>query len=350
MKPYKFGRSNGRRWGRFALFFGLIVLILGLAGYFGFRNIYERGLQPVDENATDTIAFTLENGASVSQIANGLSDKGLIRSSSVFVQYVRNHNYGESLQAGTYSLKKSYDVPTIVDYFINGKVDVNLFTILPGSSLTQIKAAFIENGFSEAEVDAALNPAAYAGHPALVDKPEGASLEGYLYPDSYYMMKGETTASEVIGLALDEMAQALTPDVRAGISAQGLSVYQGIILASIVEKEVGDRDVSGKPSDNRTKVAQVFLKRLKIGMALQSNATDTLPESYDTYQITGLPPGPISNVSSSALGAVARPASTDFLYFVSGCDAVTRFGQTIEQHEAFIRDHGVADTDDCSTP
>src|SRR5690606_37142837 len=115
------------------------------------------------------------------------------------------------------------------------------------------------------------NPAAYLGHPALEGKPLGASLEGYLYPESF-QRTGATTVQSIISQSLDEMAEALTPDIRAGIAAQGLSIHEGIILASIVGKEV-----SGKNPADRPQAAQVFLKRLKIGMRLQSNATDNYP-------------------------------------------------------------------------
>ena len=78
-------------------------------------------------------------------------------------------------------------------------------------------------------------------------------------------------------------------------------------------------------------------------MMLQSNATDQHPDEYDTYNIAGLPPGPISNVSRSSLQAVAAPAGTDYLYFVAGCDGTTRFSETIDQHEALKSQFGIAE-------
>src|SRR5690606_18816245 len=123
------------------------------------------------------------------------------------------------------------------------------------------------------------------------------------------------------------------PEMREAFSAQGLSVYRAITLASIVEKEVP------LPED-RAQVAQVFLKRLNSNVKLQSDATAkygavldgkdpsasqylTYPSAYNTYENAGLPPGPISNVTESSLRAVAYPAKTDWLYFVSGDDKKT---------------------------
>ena len=126
------------------------------------------------------------------------------------------------------------------------------------------------------------------------------------------------------------MHQHLTPDIREGFNKQGLTVHQGIIMASIVEKEVSN-------DTDRAAAAQVFLKRYKEKIALQSNATDAYAEidhTYDSYKIGGLPPGPISNVTDSSMKAVAFPAQTDWLYFVSGDDGRTHFSKTLQEHEA----------------
>lgn len=348
MKRYKIGQNTPKKWPKIVLFGVSLSVLLFAGGVIGIRALYEQNLKAVDQAATETVVFTVESGDSVGLIAEGLKTRGLIRSPEAFVQYARSNDLAESFKAGTYSLKKSYDVATIVTYLVEGRVDKNLFTILPGQRLELIRSSMIENGeFTASEVDAALNPALYDGHPALVDKPVGASLEGYLYPDSYERI-AETKPETIIRQSLDEMADALDPDVRAGIATQGISVYEGIILASIVEREVGAVDKNGQPNDNRQKAAQVFLRRLQVGMPLQSNATDTFPAEYDTYSIPALPPGPISNVSVSSLKAVATPAATDFLYFVSGSDCVTRFSQTEAQHEALKTEFGVAKaTDNC---
>jgi UPF0755 protein len=343
MKPYRIGVGSRSKWTKVLLFMAIATILLVVGAVVGVRTIYMNNLQSRDASASEDIIFVIENGDAVDEIASGLEDKKVIRSSWAFTQYVRTKELAESFKAGTYRLKASYDVATIVDILTEGKVAIDLFTILPGKRLDQINQTFIEEGFNAQDVEAALNPTLYTGHPALVDKPEGANLEGYLYPDSYQKI-AETTPETIIRQSLDEMAEALTPDVRAGIAAQGLGVYEGIILASIIEKEV-----SGNNPENRPRVAQVFLKRLNIGMSLQSNATDNLPAEYDTYSITGLPPTPISNVTMNSLQAVANPANTDFLYFVAGKDCETRFSQTVEQHESYIQQHGVASAEDKCT-
>lgn len=346
MKPYKLGKGGGRRWGKISILLLVSVIVIAIGGYAMFDNIYRRGLQPVNISATEDIRFTVVSGSTTAQIAERLHEKQLIRAPRSFIQYVRSNELGEKFIAGTYKLRQSMSVTEIVDILTKGSVAEDLFTIYPGSNLDQIKAVFKEDAhFSHEEVEKALNPTLYAGHPALVDLPDGATLEGFLYPDSYQYIS-ETMPQTIIRQSLDEMAEALSPEVRSGIAAQGLSVYQGIILASIVEREVGERDSSGQMSDNRAKVAQVFLKRLREGMKLESNATDDYPPEYDTYSIAGLPPAPISNVSISSLNAVAFPANSDYLFFVAGTDCVTRFSRTNDQHEALKSAHGVARPED----
>jgi UPF0755 protein len=342
MKPYKYGLRGGNRWHKALLLMVGLIILAAIAGLVGLRSLYTRNLQAVDPAANEDIIYVLESGATTPQIARGLREKSLIRSTTAFEQYVRSNELGEEFKAGTYRLKKSQDVATIVQILTEGRVAANLFTIIPGTRLSEIRQEFLKKGFTAEEVETALDPKNYAGHPALVDKPAAASLEGYLYPDSYEFLLGTTRVQTIIEQSLDEMAEALSPDVRAGIAAQGLSVYQGIILASIVEGEVSS-------AEDRARVAQVFIKRLKIGMPLESNATDEISaeqgDQYNTYRIPALPPGPVSNVTLTSLQAIVSPAQADFLYFVSGRDCVTRFSTTIERHEALIAEYGLSTED-----
>jgi UPF0755 protein len=307
------------------------------------QHAYSDGLKPVSANQK-SISVTIPLDTSVRKIGQILHDSGLIRSQWAFERYVRNHNMTELIQAGTYDLRPSQDVREIATILTQGKVATGLVTILPAQRLDQIRSALINYGFTSTEVDDALNPALYKDHPALVDKPTGASLEGYLYPESF-QKDTQTSAQDIIRQSLDQMQSHLTPAVRAGLVSQGLTVHQGVILASIVEKEVS------KDTD-RPIVAQVFLKRLRENIELGSDITAfygsiiagktpsvTYDSAYNTHYHKGLPPGPVSNVSSESLEAVAKPAATDWLFFVSGDDGVTYFSHTLEEHQALTKDH-----------
>jgi UPF0755 protein len=309
------------------------------------RRVYNENLKAVNANQK-RIIVTIPRGSSVKDIATLLHQRGLIRSTWAFVQYAKSKDVQDQFKAGTYSLQPSQDVPSIVDALTQGKILTNLVTIPPGSRIDQVRQILIDNGFAAAGVDAALNPNLYRNHPALSDMPSDAtSLEGYLYPESFEKT-ADTKPQEIIRESLDEMQKRLTPEMREAIQKQGLTVGQGIILASIVEQEVS------KPAD-KPQVAQVFLKRLRQDMMLESdvtafygailahqtNSSVTFDSAYNTHFHNGLPPGPISNVSKSSLDAVANPASTDWLFFVSGDDGVTYFSKTVEEHEALVAQH-----------
>lgn len=304
----------------------LVILFVSCAAIV--RAAYSNGLKPLS-SSNEGIVITVEPGSAPSEIAEELKAKGVIKSDWALEWYVRNHNLRDKLKAGTYLFKPSQSVPEIVDQLAKGRIATDLVTILPAQTLQQVREGFIKAGFTAQQVDTALNPALYESHPALTDKPKGANLEGYLYPESF-QKDANTTLEKIITQSLDEMHHYLTPDIREGFNKQGLTVHQGIILASIVEEEVGNKQ-------DRSTVAQVFLKRLNIGMLLQSDATNAYAKvnpAYDSYSHAGLPPGPISNVSKDSLDAVANPAQTDWLYFVSGDDGITHFSKTLEEHES----------------
>lgn len=323
--------------------FVLLAAIVSVVMYI--RSQYYKNLEPLSQSQAN-ILINVERGSTAAEIASTLKDSEVIREAWAFEWYVRNNSLRDDLQAGTYYLSPSQSVPEIAQILTKGRVATDLVTILPGKRVDQIKQALVNAGFAPADVEQALNPATYAGHPALVDKPVDASLEGYIYPESF-QMSPDTKPEVVVRAALDEMQKNLTPEVRAGIVKQGLTVHQGVILASIIEKEVG-------VANDRPVVAQVFLKRLREGMKLESDATTsygailagdvptgTYDSLYNTYEHPGLTPGPISNVSASSLKAVAAPAGSDYLYFVAGNDCKTRFSKTFAEHEAFIKAHGV---------
>jgi UPF0755 protein len=318
-----------------------VVVILLFVGYlFNVRVAYNHNLQAVSTSTTVQY-FTIPSGTGEKEIAANLQQAGLIRSATAFDTYVRSSELQSSLQAGTYALSPSMTTQQIVDKMVKGEVSKNLLTILPGLTLGEIEKTFAKAGYSQSEIDTAFNPTTYSGNPALASLPAGASLEGYLYPDSFQAETG-TPAQTIVSESLDEMSQHLSSDITNGFAAEGLSINQGITLASIVLQESGD------PKQEPT-IAQVFLSRLKQGMMLQSNVTANyaadlagvtrnvnIDSPYNTYLHIGLTPGPISNVTAAALQAVAHPSTTNYLYFVAGDDGVVHYSDTAAEHEQAI--------------
>lgn len=321
----------------------VVILIIALVGgVFVSRHMYDQDLRPVSSSQKTQI-FTVSEGQSVKQIAAHLESAHLIRSAWAFQLYVHSKELNDQLQAGTYALSPAQTTASIVTTLTRGKVTTKLVVILPGRRIDQVRADLINDGFAPAAVDQALDPAQYADLPALAFKPIGVpTLEGLLWPDSF--QKDSTTApSFIIRESLVEMGNHLTPDVQAAFAAENLTTYQGVTLASIVEQEVN------KQAD-RPQVAQVFLSRLKAGTTLGSDVTArygavqagrspslSYDSPYNTLVHTGLPPSPISTISTSALAAATHPAATNWLYFVTGDDGTTYFSTNLQDHQALTQ-------------
>jgi UPF0755 protein len=269
-----------------------------------------------------------------------LKENGLIRSSWVFDWYVHSSGDSNRLEAGAFALSPSDSMSKIVAIISSGHVAEGTVTIVPGKTIAEIQSTLINDGFSPAAVSLALNPNNYKNLPIIAYLPAGVStLEGLLYPDTFDKTS-TTQPTQIISESLTEMGNHITPNLRAKFSAEGLSVYQAITLASIIQQEVS------KPAD-MAQVAQVFLTRLSRGLPLGSDVTAnygsiiakqapslSYNSPYNTLINTGLPPTPIGSVSQNALTAVANPAPTNWLYFVTGDNGTTYFETTIQQHNA----------------
>lgn len=342
----------------------MLISSLVFAGLFslcmGFVVWYKLNLRPVSNDISQLVKVNIESGSSLNQIANYLEGESIIKSSSAFLVYVRLIGKSDSLQAGSYRLSPAETIPQIVAHLIDGSVDTFSITFYPGSTLVDntdkskkydITTILKNASYSESEIRAALNKT--YDNPLFIDKPAGTSLEGYIYGETYNFNIG-TSVEDVLNRTFDEFYKQIQDnDLIAGFKKQGLNLYEGITLASIVQREVYGYE-------DQQKAAQVFLLRLKLGMSLGSDVTyqyiadktgvprdPDLDSPYNTRRYTGLPPGPISNPGLNALKAVANPAKGDYLYFLSGDDDVTYFAHTQAEHEANIANYC---KEKCSTP
>ncbi len=304
---------------------------------------YSKSIQPVNAADKTKIRVDIAAGSTPDIIARSLEDKKLIRSQLAFDIYTRLSATRSRLQAGTYSLSPSESTAAIVAHLVSGKVDEFNLTFLPGATLAEDKKVLVAAGYKEGDVDAAL--AKTYDHPLFAEKPEGTDLEGYLYGETY-TFGSSATLEEVLTTTFDHYYEVIKEDnLVDGFKKQGLTLFEGITLASIIQREV-------PTATDQKQVAQVFYKRLEAGMQLGSDVTyqyaakklgvaptPELDSPYNTRKYTGLPPGPIATPGRSALDAVATPASGDYLYFLSGDDDKTYFSRTADEHEANIRDH-----------
>lgn len=320
---------------------GASLLILFAAAVIGIRQYYFANLRPVS-NSPRTVLFTVKSGSTISQIGNQLLSDRLIRSSWVFDWYVHSYGLTDKLEAGTFALSPSFTLQHIVSIISSGHVAAGAVTILPGKTLAQIKDMLINHGFAPSDVNSALNVTNYSNLPVMADKPASVNtLEGLLYPDTFDATSS-TSVRQIFSESLSEMGQHITPALTQSFANEGLSVYQAITLASIIQQEVS------RASD-MSQAAQVFLSRLKQGTPLGSDVTAnygavingqapslTYPSPYNTLLNKGLPPTPIGTISQTSLDAVADPAPTHWLYFVTGDNGVTYFEQTLQQHNADV--------------
>jgi UPF0755 protein len=320
---------------------GVILLILA-AALAGAYFWYQSQLSPVNSTASERIRVTIESGSTPKQIAQQLKDENLIKNTNVFAVYTRVSGTQNSLQAGSYHLSQSETLPQIVDHLVGGKVDTFDITFLPGATLAQNRKVLIEAGYSETEVDAAFS-ASY-GNALFAGKPANADLEGYIYGETYRISSGSSVA-DILQQTFTQYEKVITEnDFVAKFQARGLNLYQGITLASIVQRE----SIGG----DEPQIAQVFYTRLAMGMELGSDVTyqyiadktgvtrdPNLDSPYNTRRYPGLPPGPIAAPGLAALQAVANPAAGDYVFFLSGDDDTTYYARTLEEHEANIRNH-----------
>lgn len=315
------------------------LLVLGVVAWVGVERWYRLNLRPVSAASTEVL-FTIEPGSPTIDIANQLKDAGVIRNTTAFVWYLGRLDGEVGLQAGSYRLNTTLSVAEITDILTNGLIDTSLITISPGLRLDQIEKQLIEAGFASDEVKEALR--ADYDHSLLRYKPAAANLEGYIFPETL-QITDDSSVKSIIERSFGVFYEQLTPSLLAGLSDQSLSVHQAIILASIVQEEVSGYE-------DQRKVAQVFLRRLSVGLPLGADptfryaaalsgkpATPDIDSPYNTRLHAGLPPGPIANFNISALRAVAEPADTDYLYFVSGDDGITRFSRTLSEHDANVK-------------
>jgi UPF0755 protein len=300
---------------------------------------YRVGLNPVNSNDQQPLIFEVQSGQNSRVVASNLAQSGLVRSAPAFQIYLGLHGLRGRLQAGAYELKRSYAAAEIADILVSGKAMSNRLVIPEGSNLFQIQKLAEQKGISKSSFEAALLNE--YGKDFLLGKPANISLEGYLFPDSYEV-NNATSAGTLVAAMIDNFDRKVTPDLRQRFTDMGLTLHQGVTLASIIEKEVVG-------AEDRAKVAQVLLKRLRLGMRLETDPTVDyaalllgrsfnldLNSPYNTYRTTGLPPGPICNPGIDALTAAANPASTEYLYFVSGRDGKTHFSPTFAEHQLNI--------------
>ena len=303
--------------------------------------------------APEPILVSVDQGQGVQEIADMLEEAVVIDSAIQFRVLVALLGYDKMLQAGEYELDPDAPALEVVYRMRRGIISPLFVTVIEGWRLEEIADALDEQGVISREdfLDAAV--AGNFKFDFLRSLRPATSLEGYVFPATYFYRRADS-AEDIIQQMLEAMDKNLTPDLRSQARDRGLTVHGVLTLASIIEREA-------KIQEERPIMAQVFLKRLRLGIPLEADATvqyalaldaDSVEESgywktaltdedleidslYNTYRLRGLPPAPIAAPRLESILAVIQPADTNYLYFVATGDeeGSHAFAETLEEHQ-----------------
>ena len=318
---------------------GGLLLVIGLLMGLFINEIYIP-----HPNYTGSKSVEISSGLGSRKIAEVLKKEGVIRSKWVFVMYVSSTGNSASLKPGNYVFTKK-PLSQVVDDLVRGGTNELSITIPEGWDGNDIAEYLEEENIMSAEEFRKLigknGSKIFAEQfDFLKDKPSGVGVDGYLFPDTYRIFKG-SGAENIVSKMLENFGKKLTPELREEITRQKKTIFEIVIMASLIEKEVateGDRAI----------VSGILWRRLRIGMALQVDASvnyitdkktpsvskeDLLIDSpYNTYKYPGLPLGPISNPGLSAIRAAIYPKDSPYLYYLHAPDGQIIFSQTLEEH------------------
>lgn len=296
------------------------------------------GLRPAPAGAV--VEVEVAKGASPNRVAETLERQGIIRNSFLFKYYLRLQDEGPSFKAGNYELRPGMELDEIIAKLNSGETiqaETVRFTVPEGYTIVQMAEKLAAEGLVDKDrfLEAASSQAMLTGSTAAgritASDNKNQLLEGYLFPETYEMIKGSTEEDIIKRMMqeLDRKLQQLPEDWEEALEARGVSFHEMMTIASMVEREV-------VLPEERAVVAGIIYNRLGDNMMLQIDATvqyvlgkqkERLMESdleidspYNTYRHTGLPPGPIASPSLAAIEAALYPADTKYFYYVTKKD------------------------------
>ena len=290
------------------------------------------------------VSITIEPGAHAGEIAARLEQHGIIRSSGIFKLLLYLTGNTGRIKAGEYVFSGSPTPLDVMGKLIRGDIRYHKITFPEGLTLRETADEIRQAGFLSYEEF--LRTASESDLIATLD-PEAEDLEGYLFPDTYYLTAG-ATAKELVEMMTGRFKEVFTAAWRDRAEALGLTTREIVTLASLIEKETG-------LESERSRVSSVFHNRLKKNMLLQCDPTVIyamkaagtyrgrilrkdleMDSPYNTYKFPWLPPGPIANPGREAIAAALYPERTSYYYFVSRNDGSHYFSATIAEHNRMV--------------
>ena len=321
------------------LIFLLIITFAAVGLIVELRNY---AATPTNVNALKNVIISVHPGQTLRNTANLLEQANLIKSKLKFILIARINGLDKHLKAGEYLLSAAMPPRQILEIMVKGAVNLHKFTVPEGYSIAQM-AVLVENARFGSKTDfikTATDAALVAKHGI-----EASTLEGYLFPDTYFFPR-DVTMNKIISTMLNRFWSVFTTDWRLRAKDLGYTVHQIVTLASIIEKETG-------AAVERPIISSVFHNRLNKKMRLESDPTViygikdfdgnltrkhlNTRTAYNTYKIRGLPAGPIANPGRASLEAALYPDDTEYIYFVSKKDSTHYFSKTLKEHNQAVR-------------
>ncbi len=329
------------------IIFSIILLIIG--GLFYFRNqvYYVHNLD------TEKVSFSVEKGEKNIEIAEKLKQANLITGKIYFYYYLKTHKLVNKIMPGVYLLSSSMTIPEVAHILTNPQEIFIKITFPEGFTAKQMAARLKAQGLpGDKFLQIVNNPQHLKKRYSYLASDKIKTLEGYLFPDTYFFKK-DTIAKNIVGRLLDNFNKKFNIQIKEDISKQNKSLREIIIMASIIEKEV-------QTNKDMKIVSGIFWKRLANKQKLQSDAplsyilgdkndqhqgTDLKKDSlYNTYLYLGLPPGPICNPGLEAISAAIHPEASPYNYFltatIKGVKKVI-YAQTFSEHVANRKKYGL---------
>ena len=325
---------------KISIVFFILAVLLGSFLY-AYNQVYLTA-----GSGAESQTILIEKGDNALAVGEKMTNAGVIPGKYFFVFYLWRSGQLHSLVAGVYVFPKGMKIPEVAKIITGGETAPTAvpITFPEGFTAKDMAARLDANGFSGSDFLSIVNAPSsdlLAKYPFLSGIPSGKSLEGFLFPDTYYFAK-DASADDIVEKMLKNFGTKITGSMQSDIDAQKKSLYDIVTMASIIEKEA-------KYPDDMKMVASVFYNRLAIGQKLESDATleyvlannkvqhsaaDLQNQSpYNTYQFAGLPPGPVSNPGMDAINAAIYPAQSDYYYFLTDLKTQkTIFSKTFDEH------------------
>lgn len=323
-----------------------LIGIVALVAWSGWRLWYALALRAVDAADASRISITIPSGSTTADIAAELEAKDLIRSMRAFKAYAEDAGKETGLQAGTFVLQRSMTTAQIVDALTTGVTQEMSVTIPEGYTVQDIDALLAGKGLIEAgEIVDCANTCDFSTFeflpPGTGQAERGGKLEGYLYPDTYFVATDDFVAKFFLERMLGAFRAKVINEHQDAIDAAGRSLHDVITMASLIEKET-------RTNDERAVVSGILWKRLEEGIGLYVDAanryilnkpTDAITAAdlnedspYNLRLYRGLPPGPIANPGMASIEAALNPASSPYYYYLHGTDGQIRYAVTNDEH------------------